>query len=382
MVSVIAKYGRMGNKRVILIICVLCFSCIRHSDESGENQEYWPNPSQKSEIHYAKGFDIQYQADLTLIITQSLSGNTPFKDSLYLPYNKNAAIPKTAKVLQYEKVTVACQSSTHLAFLKKLKELDKLKGVCGMEYIEDRDLLSDLEKKAVREICIGEALQKETLLELSPDLYLIYPFSSEEKDQIEKDGIKTLMIGEYLETHPLARLEWIKLFGEIYSKNDMASQYFDEVEKEYNSLKIDQPDTSKKFIFNVPYGDSWYTPSSNSLVVTLLEDAGLYYYFQNEIGTENTPHTKEEIWLTGENVPYWVIIASRPDHFTLNDLIEEEPVYKTFKSVKNGNVIFCNTATSNYFIDGVVEPHVMLRELKSAVNGEIINDPHYFEILR
>ena len=181
----------------------------------------------------------------------------------------------------------------------------------------------------------------------------MYPFEATEIEKIEEKGVQTLMIGEYLELHPLARLEWIKVFGLLLDEYEKADQYYEYAMNEY-LLSIEAPRNSdNKFFMNLPYGDSWYAPSRSSLIVSLCHDAGLDYYFSDEGGTENVPHSKEEMWEVGAEVPYWIIVASRPEGYSLDDLKQEEPVYKEFRSVKEKRVIFCNTATSDYFTYGV-----------------------------
>src|SRR5690606_6043010 len=135
----------MGKNKLTLGACLFLFSCINHSNKDAEVSQYWQIPSNKTEVQYAKGFEIEYFSDYTLIVTQSLAGNSSFKDSVFLPYFEQANIPKNAKYLLPENLFVACQSSTHLSYLKKLGQLEKVKGVCGMDYIEDHNLLTDLE---------------------------------------------------------------------------------------------------------------------------------------------------------------------------------------------------------------------------------------------
>ena len=332
------------------------------------------------DYEYADGlFDLDYTADYTKILSKSIKGNSFFKDSIFLLHNSEYQLKEGCKILPREITSVCCQSSTHLAFLDRLDALQTVTGLCGTQYISNSAVNEKL--KGIHEICLGDAVQSEEILSLSPDLYLIYPFASEEVSKLHDLAIRTFMIAEYLEEHPIARLEWIKLFGVLFHKEEIAQKYFTEVEEEYYSL-VQDPDTNMRFFLNLPYGDSWYTPSANSLLVHLLEDGGLSYYYQNETGTENTPHTQEEMWETGSMANYWVIIADRPADFTLEDLIDENEVYATFKSVKFQQVIFCNSATSDYFVKGVVEPHEMLKDILFATHKLSEHQPKYFQLLK
>ena len=77
---------------------------------------------------------------------------------------------------------------------------------------------------------------------------------------------------------------------------------------------------------------------------------------------------------------YWIIIASRPEGFTLNDLKAEEAIYSEFPAVKNNRVLFCNTTTTDYFTMGVVEPEIMLQDLLQYNDSNYI--AKYFKVLR
>ncbi|MCB9222866.1 MAG: ABC transporter substrate-binding protein [Crocinitomicaceae bacterium] len=367
----------MEFRKIIPLISLLMFSCIQHGQEQ-ENSSIQESSTYQLQIKYAKGFEFEYTNDYTKVLSRSIQGNSFFEDSLFILHSEDHDLEQNCKILPTKINSICCQSSTHLAFLDFLNELDKVTGLCGTKYIESSPIHNKL--KDLHEICLGEAVQSEEILSLAPDLYFIYPFASEEESKLRDQGIRTFMIAEYLEEHPIARLEWIKLFGVLTHKEKEADDYFNKVEGEYYD-RVQQPDTNMKFFLNLPYGDSWYTPSANSLVVKLLEDAGLSYYYQKETGTENTPHTQEEMWETGTQANYWVIIAERPADFTLDDLIEENEVYKDFRSVIQHQVIFCNSATSDYFVTGVLEPHEMLKDILFATHKLSEHKPKYFHLL-
>jgi iron complex transport system substrate-binding protein len=371
----------MESRLGFILIVFLLSSCVQHNNED-EELSIQDLPHKQLEVKYAKGFTISYYAQYTKILTRSIQGNTFFEDSVFIIHDKSYKLSPEQKTLPAELSSICCQSSTHLAFLDNLSKIQYVKGLCGMSYIENSPVKNELDKNGAIEICIGDAIQTESILSLSPDLYFIYPFASEEVSKLHKEGVKTFMIAEYLEEHPIARLEWVKLFGILLNKVDEAESYFIEVEDEYFNLVKEEVDTNKRFFMNLPYGDTWYSPSSNSLVVKLLEDAGMSYYYYDEFGTENTPHTQEEMWMTGNEANYWVIIADRPEDFSLADLVAENEVYSTFKSVKYQQVIFCNTRNSDYFVKGVLEPHVMLKDLLFATHQFGDYQPRYFHLLK
>lgn len=381
----------MGKAAITLILTCFLISCINHqtNEDGDEVSRFWPQPQtyQDSEnddywkIEYAEGFDITADDDGLLIETFSLKGNEEWEDHIWLPH-QTSEFSENYKVVQYPLNRIACQSSTYLAYLIKMNELELVTGLCGMEYVQDQEIIERLEENECQEICLGERVGLESLLSVNPELFLIYPFKNTDIEEYRENGIQTLMVAEYLEKHPLARLEWIKIFGVLTNQYDYSKSIYDHAKEEYNSNVTGPISEENQFILNLPYGDTWYAPSSSSLIVNLCQDAGLDYSFKDDGGTENVPHSKEEMWELGTTVPYWVVIANRPKGFDLTDLLAEEAVYREFRAVKEGKVIFCNTNTSDYFTYGVIEPHIMLNELKQALVGQPEENARYFKILK
>lgn len=366
--------------KYLIPILIALSSCISHNTGE-ETKEIFPQSLEQVEIKYARGLEINYHKEYTSLVSKSLEGNEFYRDSLVLIHSDNNEI-ETSKSLRQIPLSINCQSSTHLAYLDFFERIDVVSGLCGMEFVQEGKIKEALSDAKTKEVCLGENIQLEAVLETNPDLFLVYPFASSQVKTLEDSGIKTFMIAEYLETDPLARLEWIKLFGALLNREKEANDYFETVENEYNSLTQPAPDTNKNFIFNLPYGESWFTPSANSLIVKLFEDAGMYYFYQEETGTENTIHSQEQVWSDGTKAAYWVIIADRPYDFTLEDLKEENPVYTTFKSVKHEQVIFCNTRTSAYFLQGVIEPQIILKDILYATHKIDQHQAKYFQLLK
>ncbi len=366
--------------RCFLPLLIFISSCINHQPQESDNN-FIPSPKSELEIVYAKGFEINYTANHTVLVSKSIAGNDYFRDSLILQHADNESCSAFKSFFEMPR-SLNCQSSTHLAYIDFFDQLGTVKGLCGIEYVHPGKINDELVINGTQEVCLGENIQIESVLKTNPDLFMVYPFAISQVESLESNGIKTFMIAEYLETHPLARLEWLKLFAVIFEQEEKANAYFNEVEEEYNSLTQMEPDSNKKFIFNLPYGENWFTPSANSLIVRLLEDAGLYYFYQNEVGTENITHPQEQVWSDGTKADYWVIIADRPDDFSLAQLQEENSVYTSFKAVKNHQVIFCNSRTSDYFLTGVIEPHLMLKDILYATHKIDNYTPKYFRLLK
>ncbi|NOQ72062.1 MAG: ABC transporter substrate-binding protein [Crocinitomix sp.] len=364
----------------LLIASFALMQCVQHTEAT--ISEVTNQIEQESvEVKYAEGFDIVYQEGFIKVITQSFGENAPFRDSVYIMSNSEKVFETKSKIVNQVTVRLACQSSTHLSFLDELDRLDQVVALCGIKYVNNAKISKTLSKNEVIELCMTDQVQMENLYQSNPDLFLIYPFGSAESNEFYDTGIQTLLIAEYLEESQLARLEWIKLFGVLTGRANEANAYFKEVEEAYLKLKNETQPLEKTFIMNLPFQDQWFTPSSKSVGVELIEDAGIQYYYRNEKGTENIVHSNEQVWNDGIQADYWVIIARRPIDFKLADLIAEQSVYKEFLSVQNHQVIFCNTSVVDYFSKGVIEPHIILKDLCYATGQIESHEPQYFFLL-
>jgi iron complex transport system substrate-binding protein len=368
--------------KIIIVPLSIFFlqSCVQHQAKSYPSQVH--EISDTVEVKYAEGFEVRYEYGGLTITTHSIASNTPFTDSLFILTNPEADISLKFHTLSSGIDAIACQSSTHVAFLNALNKVELVAGLCGMEYVQNSQINAALVENNVTEICAAEQVDIEVLQKLNTDLFLIYPFETEGRVKYDAAGIRTFFIAEYLEQTALARLEWIKLFGLITGKAKEANVYFEKVESEYLSLINSNKKSNSKFILNLPYKESWFMPSANSMIVNLIEDAGLSYYYPSSEITENETRSTEAVWNDAMFAEYWIIMASRSSDFSLEDLLAEEPVYKEFLAVKKNQVIFCNTATSDYFVQGVVEPQIILKDILLATGQLTDHHPKYFSILK
>lgn len=372
--------GKSKYRGLIPGIILITLNACNVKKSNDEIQTF--HPSYKLSVTDAQGFEIDYQENYTKVLTKSFGENSFFRDSIILPYDTSYNVK--SKLLSSHKPQLNIQSSTHLAFLKQLKALHLVKGVCGLNFVVNQGINDSLAKNNAVEICNSDRLSIENILASTPDLMLIYPFGSVQNNEFEKIQVPFLYIAEYLENNVIARLEWIKLFGVLLGKEKLADTYFNEIKAEYQETRnLALKNDSSTFIMNLPFNDNWYMPAKNSLIVNLISDAGLNYFY-NDVASvsENSLRPKEQVWIDGNEADYWVIIAARPEGFGLEDLIREDPVYGTFKSVQQNHVIFCNSNLNDYFVLGILEPHIMLKDILLATGHSIDHTPVYFKLLK
>lgn len=342
-------------------------SCINHSTAPASSSE--SRQITIPEINHAKGFEFE-QTDSTVLLRILYPSNGETADSIYLiHYERN----KSHSDIQQ----IAIQSTTHFAFFDRLVVLERLIGLCGKNYLSNSQ---QAQANHLEEICSGSGLNLEKIASLQPDILMLYPFEQKDISRFHQLGVNTLFITEYLELTPLGRAEWLKLFG-VLVNSDKAISIFEEIEREY--IKFRQNKTTATMAFNLPHGENWNMPSGNSITANLLKDAGLDYVFADRKEEGNVILSMEEAYRVLSEAEYWVIIGEREAGFTMEKLIAENKIYATFPSVREGKVIFCNTAENDYFSRGVVEPHLMLMDLLKCLGKLKTNHKQtYFHVLQ
>ncbi len=361
-----------GLLAIILMVTLSACINVESNQSISVDQE---QSDYRLKVEDAKGFTIHYGDQYTTIKINSLSDKYPFYDSILIA---NQAGIANAKYLPGSLNKIACQSSTHIAFLDKLNKINLLCGISEMDYMPKDAIYDKVAQLNVQELNNNGVVEIERLVKSNADLFLMYPFEWQ-SEKYKAVNIPTLLVAEYLESTPIARLEWLKFFGCLLNEPEMADSVFESIKHRYNDLVV-PVDSAATVMFNLPFKENWNMPSYHSLTAQLAKDAGLNYIVPST-GQDNIVLSKEIAWEKGISCEYWIIMAGRPEGFSFNDLLEEASIYKDFRSVKEKKVIFCNTSYSGYFTEGVVEPDVMLKDLLFLTGKISDHTPKYFKFL-
>ena len=213
----------MINKIILTLIVSTIFSCGSFQD----NTE--PVELEKIiEFEYAKGLSM-YQTNEGKVVTISNPLTQEILDHFIIS-NKESTNLSNIKTIKQPITKVLTYSSTYISFLDKLNEVDKIVGVTFSEGIQNKNIKKRLEEKKVKDVGSDQDPDKELVLSLNPDLAMVYP-SEGNHNWFSSFDIPTITNVEYLEIHPLAQAEWIKLYGALFNRDSLALEIF-------NSIKI------------------------------------------------------------------------------------------------------------------------------------------------
>lgn len=209
--------------------------------------------------------------------------------------------------------------------------------------------------------------------ELAVENTMIY-HSPEVIDKLENTGVPVLVEKSSYESHPLGRMEWIKMYGVMFGKEDEAEKYFDEKTKEADkvieNVEKEQNDNRKTVaFFYITSNGAVSVRKSGDYVSKMIELAGGEYVFKN-LTDENALSTMniqmEEFYATAKDADYLIYnSAIDGELYTMDELIEKSSMLKDFKAVKNGDV-WCTGKNMFQETTGIAD---MIVDINSIVNG-------------
>lgn len=168
------------------------------------------------------------------------------------------------------------------------------------------------------------------------------------KEQIESFGIPVMVERSSYETHPLGRMEWIKLYGLITGNTEAAEALFNEKTKAFEELKTpDIPESERKTaaFFYVTSNGYFNIRKPADYVSRMIELAGGKYIFtasdlkvdDNALSTMNIQaETFYELAHDADILIYNSTIDGEIE--SIDQLISKSSILADFKAVKNGNV--------------------------------------------
>lgn len=335
--------------------------------------------------HHASGFEIlgaqpsdEATSQSTIIRTlnpwQSAEGITR---ELFI--SREGELPPTGftgEVVKNCPERVACMSSSYIAILDLLGRVESVKGVSGRGFVSNptiRALGSE-----IADIGFDGNVNYELLLAEDIQLVLIYgvfgPCAMEPK--LKELGIPFLYVGEYVESSPLGKAEWMVALGEIFDSREQAIELFEPIEQKYNQLvEVAKAIPSRpKVMLNTPYGDSWYMPSTSSYIARLVADAGGDYIYKGNSKNMSATIDIEEAILLSSEADVWLDASNLEN---LDALKRSYPRFAKLRCVEQGEVydndLKESCGANDYWESGVVEPHIILSDLIEILHPEVLD---------
>lgn len=280
---------------------------------------------------------------------------------------------------------LATISTTHIPLLTEVGGIENLVGAGYLDYIRDPEVRAMINDGQIIDVMAADKLNYEQVIALRPEALLVYPYGGENYDRYTSAGMVVLPISEYAENHPLGRLEWIKVAGLITGNYSQAVRRFEKARESYLSLARKAADIEDKpLVFTGSfYKGRWTAPGGDSFVARLIEDAGGRYAFAEYPGSENLSLDFEVVLTQIAEAQFFGKVLYRDGEVTRGDFIEENTRFALLNDFENEQLFYCNTDDTDYFGRGLLEPHLMLRDLYQIFQHSTDSAAlHYFKPLK
>lgn len=333
-------------------------------------------------------------------------------------------------------------STSYIGFLDAVGADSVIVGVSGGEYVCDSSVTAGLSNGTVVDIGYDASPDYEKIMALKPDLLLTYsvsPVKSQFFSKLESLGIKTFIVNEHLERHPLARAAYIRLFGALTGNMAAADSVLKVVSENYISLRDsvqgglgandayasdkgelnagDEKQGSggtegntpkpRKILVNIPYKDQWFVPGQESYLTTLFKDAGGEILGAKAGSSVSGQISVETAYSLSKEADLWMNVGWCQ---TLEQLLSVNPLFEDFlrNIQRNASAIGysgtkgCATNPSDtsasvvwndnnrlnpkggndFWESGVVRPDLLLRDLIGIFSGEDNRTPIYYKSIK
>lgn len=327
-----------------LLLCLLLSGC---GQNTLSQQTAWDELQfdYSLELAYADQFTVDYYQGGYAKIT---IGGT----DTYLLVPEDAAVPDrlpdTVTVLQQPLNSIYLVATSAMDLFRELDALDAISlsgtDAAGWYIPQARQAM---EEGHITYAGKYSAPDYEVILAQDCDLALestmIY-HTPEVKEQLEKFGIPVLVERSSYESHPLGRIEWLKLYAVLLDKEDVAEAYFAQLTDTLSPV-LEQPNTGRTVaFFYITSNGAANVRKSGDYIAKSIELAGGQYIF-SDLASEDgnalsTMNMQMEAFYAGARDADILIYNSAIDGEiqTIDQLLAKSPLLKDFQAVKTGNI--------------------------------------------
>ena len=389
---------------VVIIAVALFLSCSNNSVVRDTEPIYTPR--------YAKGFSIEQDkttGEKLLCIKNPWQGAEGV-----IFYSKIDTIAPPKRII--------AMSSSHAAMLDAIGCADRIVGLSGCRFVYNSDLCKKIEEGEIAEVGYDSSFNFEKICSLNADIVLLYGIAGEAKsitDKLDELRIPYIYIGDYLESDPLGKAEWVVALSALCGVEEVGLNFFADVERRYNALKSKRYSSaySPRVMLNLPYRDTWFMPPHNSYMVRLIEDAGGEYVLtengtdaaergqrtlahyaeprggkacaaglkrktenEDKPSTSSKPISLEEALVLAMKADFWINLGQIASK---EELQAAAPRFAEVDAVKFGR-LYNNTKRTNesrgsdFWESGAVRPDIILEDLIKILHYEAQTDSLYY----
>lgn len=365
-------------KFYLLFVMVLAVGCKSNTENKNS---YFSNTS--NQIKYAKGLAIYKYNGFSILKIKDPWPNAA-QEYTYILQEKNGIIPDSLQqnpIIPIPLKTIVATSTTHIPSLEMLGVESTLIGFPNTDYISSEKIRRRIDLGKIRDVGNDQSFNTELLIELAPAAIIGQGIDNNNPalDNLQKSGLKVIFNGDWNESSPLGKAEWIKFFGALYGLDEKANTLFNSIESDYlKTVILAQKTTTKPTVFSgAIFENQWYMPQGNSWGALFIKEANANYLWSETKGTGSLSLSFESVLIKAQNADFWI----GPGQFTsLKEMRAANPHYAQFKAFQTKNVYSYSTKKGKtggliYYELAPNRPDLVLKDMIKILHPEVL--PNY-----
>jgi len=335
----------------------------------------------KLPLEYAIGFEVEQHDGFKTATVFKLGTQIPGWRYLFIP--RGSQPPQGYEDHQLVEVPVkrvTSLSTTYLAYMDDANLLDTLVGVSRFKSINTPAVRKMIDAGKLVEAGQATDMRVELLLGLDQDVIFTTSTGTlhDTHPKLLEAGMTTALVLDYMEAHPLGRLEWVKFLALFFGTEQHAEQLFNDRAERYNALKALTQDVQQRprVITGRPFQGQWRVPNGNSYVSIFLEDAGGDYLWDHLPGQGSKPMDIEAVYEQAMEAEFWLHAGSWK---SLRDIAAADSRFIALPAWENGAVYNNNRRLNqwggnDYWEAGIIHPEWVLADLISILQPQLLPD--------
>jgi iron complex transport system substrate-binding protein len=332
------------------------------------------------------GFSVDYRQGYKILEVKSpwpgFSGGLT-----YVLYPRGSPKPAGIKADAFFEVPlrrVVTFSTTYIPQIAALGEAESIVGVDNADYVSTSEVRSRIAAGKTVETTRNGAPNMELLISLAPDAVFTYGMGNEwdMHPKLAEAKLPVVISGEWNETDPLARAEWIEFIAAFYDKEALASAYFDKVAEEYKRVRaLAAGVKTKPTVFvNGPFQGTWTVSGGGSYMARFLADAGSSYLWASAKGSGGLTLSVEAVYDRARKADFWlnpgIGVNAKADIAALDARLASLPAVAAGR-VWNNTLRLSPGGGSDYFESAILNPDKVLTDLVKIFHPELLTDKSF-----
>ncbi len=385
----IVEYRLEGKRKMrifltLFIVVAFLASCKgSHASSSAEGEgEVLP-------MKYAENLTVREFPDFTEVTVRN-PWDTLKTLQKYILVERDSEMPAglpEGTIIKVPVTNALVYSTVHNSLITELGAIDAIGGICNSKYVNGKELQARLASGRIVDCGVSLSPDLEKIIKLKPQVIMLSPFENNDKyAKVGELGIPIIECADYMETSPLGRAEWVRFYGMLFGKQDVADKMFAETESNYLKLKqiANGLAIKPKVIIDQRYGQVWNVPGGVSTMGRLIEDAGGINPFASYKQSGSVPLAPEKVLAEAHDADIWFVRYNQEKDKSLRELGNDAPVNSQFKAYKNRRVYGCNTRYIDFYEETPFHPDRLLEDMISAMHLELSNHTshHYYHLMQ